>query len=100
MNISERPELAVGVLGLGLIQVTSLFLNAAPNLQELRGAREGDSTKKQELLDATIIVGSITSFVAIVATYATKSALPAFIFLGGLGIVAAWHYLVLYSPQV
>lgn len=100
MNISQQPSLAVGVLGLGLLQIVSLYEATAPSLQELRSAPDGDTTRRQELLDSTILVGSVTAFVAVIATVATRSALPATIFLGGLGIVAFWHYLVLHSPKV
>lgn len=100
MNISQRPELAVGILGLGLVQIVSLYETTAPSLSELRNSPEGALSKKQELMDATIIVGSVTAFLAILSSYATKSLLPATIFLGGFAIVAGWHYLVLNSPQV
>lgn len=100
MNLSQRPELAVGVLGLGLVQIVSLYEATAPSLSELRSSDQGHITRQQELLDATILVGSVTAFLAILSSYATKSYLPALVFLGGFTIVAGWHYLVLHSPQV
>lgn len=100
MMVTKRPELAVGVLGLGLLQIVSLFETTAPSLEQLRGASDGDTTEAQNLLDATILVGSVVVFVAFIATISTGSSLPAFIFIGGFGLVATWHYLVLHSPQV
>lgn len=100
MSALERPELAVGVLGLGLVQIVSLYEATAPSLSELRSSPQGHLPRQQELLDATILVGSVTAFLAIIATYATKSSLPAVVFIGGFAVVAGWHYLVLHSPQV
>jgi hypothetical protein len=100
MKLTQRPELAVGVLGLGLVQIVSLYEATAPSLSELRHSPEGHLSRQQELMDATILVGSVTAFLAVLSSYATKSFLPAAVFLGGFAIVAGWHYLVLHSPQV
>lgn len=100
MKLTQQPQLAVGVLGLGMLQIVSLFESTAPSLQELRSSPENDAARKQELLDATLIVGTLTVFVSVIANLATNSVLPGFIFIGGLSIVAAWHYMVLTAPQV
>lgn len=98
--MTPKPELVVGVLGLGLVQLISLYEQTAPSLAELRHSDQSHIGRQQELMDATILVGSVTAFLAIMGTYATKSTLPGFVFVGGFAVVAGWHYLVLHSPQV
>lgn len=99
MNIKE-PQLLVGVFGLGMLQIVSLYENTAPTLQEVRSMQQGDVVGRQQLLDANLIVGSVTLLVSITASYATGSWLPFLMFFGAFVMVAGWRQLVLYSPGV
>jgi hypothetical protein len=96
----KNPHLLVGVFGLGMVQIVSLYENTAPSLQEVRQMQPGDVAGRQELLDTNLIVGSITALVAIMSWYATGSALPFVMLMSAFAMVAGWRYLVLYSPNL
>lgn len=95
MNIEQSPTIMVGILGLGMLQIIGLYEQTAPSLQELRSAPPFDDTARQQLMDANIIVGVTTVVVAAMATIVTQSVWPLVFYLGGLGMVALWHYLVM-----
>lgn len=99
MDVSQSPGLVVGVLGLGMLQIVSLYEGTAPSVKELRESPVGDVTNREALMDADILVGGATAIVIIVATVATKSSLPLLLFGGGLAFVSFWHHLVLNTPN-
>lgn len=100
MDIEQSPGLMVGVLGLGMLQIVSLYQQTAPSLQELRAAPVGDDSARQQLMDANIIVGATVAVVTIMSAYFTGSVWPIVFFGGGLAMVALWHNLVLYGEVI
>ena len=97
MDVTQSPAFMVGVLGLGTLQIVSLYTSTAPSLQELRDAEPGDDRARQQLMDANIIVGTTTLIIAAMAAAVLNSGWPLLLFVGGLGLVMLWHHLVLYG---
>lgn len=100
MDVSRSPQLFVGVIGLGVLQVAGMYEQAAPGLKELRAKEPGDMVALQQLLDADILTGAIVFLIAVLAAYETKSLWPIVLLVGGFAMISGWYHLVLASPKV
>lgn len=96
----NNTNIMVGVLGLGLIQIVTLYEQTGPSLQDLRNADPGNDLARQHLQDTNILVGTVVAVVAIVASVVSRSVIPLIMFLGGFFAVAYWHSMVLYGKEI
>lgn len=102
MAISGKYDLgaAATLMGMAGFQIWTAWNNSAPSFKELRKAEPGDISKKQELLDATLSVGTLALGLGIAFAVMTKDWTAIFIMLGVLGGLALWSYQILEAENV
>lgn len=96
LPVESYGRLAGAALGgFGVWQVVSMYQNTAPKLSTLRASDAGDTTVRQNLVDANVLSGVLAVGAGVLASFAAQSMLPLLVIVAVWGYMAAAHWRVL-----
>lgn len=91
---------AVGVVGLGILQVHSSYREYAGPLADIRDSASVDGAARQRLIDADVLTGVTALVVGVSATVASGSPYPLILSLIGYAVIALYYHLALNNPSL
>lgn len=94
----KNPVLALAVTA-GILSTAQIYGQYAPSLKELRTRDVGDTTGRQELMDADILVGSIAIVAGSFVSWAVHDIGPLIVLLFTFSVISYWHHMVLNSTN-
>jgi hypothetical protein len=95
---THNPILSLAVMG-GVVATVQLYNDTAPSLQGLRSRPPNDTTGRQQLLDADLLVGSTVFVAGAFASWGVSSYVPFIALMMVFLITSYWHHAVLNSPN-
>lgn len=90
-----EPAAASAVVGIAAFQLWQAWNANAPSLAEAREAPPGDTSVKQKLIDADLLVGGLAVIIGTVISVMTRDITALIIMLVVFGSVSLWHHSVL-----
>jgi hypothetical protein len=97
---AKNPDVAVGIVVIGGLQLADMYSRHVPALDRLRAAVPGDIVCRQELLDGEIMVGALAVMGGVLVGVSTRSVGASLAFVAVVAAMSYWHHAVLDSPQV
>lgn len=98
MSRYETPA-AVAVVGLAGFQLWDAWNKNAPTLAACRAAGPDDTGTAQQLLDASLTVGSLALIIGVTFAVLTRDLTVLLIMMCIMGTLALWHYQVLTADK-
>ncbi len=97
MKLTDN-ELILGVLGLAIIEMHSIYVKHAPDLDAIRNSSPDNTAMTQHIVDADILTGSLVLFTAGLASYILKNWLPVAFGMMAFGFTSWYYHSVARSP--
>jgi len=95
-----EPAVASAVIGAAGFQLVQMWNNNAPSLNDLRNAPPGDTTAKQDLYDADLLVGGLAVILGVTFAVLAKDFTALVVMLTIFGTLSLWHHMVLNAHPV
>lgn len=100
--MTKRLEIdaAIAISAFAMYQMSTQYTSIAPKLSELRDSDSDSLSRRQQLLDADLLVGGIAILAGITASVLSRSFVPLVTALIGFGWLSYWHHAVQAAPPV
>lgn len=100
MAASLEKEVSIAAIGLTVFSLYQTWQGAAPSMQQLRSSDKGDRAIRAQLLDAEILIGTITVLIAVALAWYTKDKASLFLLVSTFLILSLWSHAVLNSEKI
>ena len=89
-----QPGIAASVIGLAAFELIRTWRDIAPELSELRHAQAGDTSMRQRLMDADILIGSVSIVLGVAFGLLTQDWTALVIMLLIFSMMSFWYHQV------
>lgn len=101
-NVGSDAEhaLIAATLGFTTLEVVKIWRDAAPSLEDVRRAPNGDIAIAQRILDANYLGAGLAIMIGGTVSYLSTSWIPLLLSLGTVAFMAFWYRMVLKSDHI
>lgn len=100
MPVILEKEVSIAAIGLTVFSLYQTWQNAAPTMADLRAADKDNRGIRAQLLDAEILIGSITVLIAVALAWYTKDKASLILLVATFLILSLWSHAVLNSEKI
>lgn len=90
-----EPTAATAIVGVAAFQLWQAWNANAPTLADARKAEPGDTSVRQQLIDADLLVGGLAVIIGTVLAVMSRDVTALLIMLVVFGSLSLWHHSVL-----
>lgn len=100
MPVILEKEVSIAAIGLTVFSLYQTWQGAAPTMAQLRAADRNDRPIRAQLLDAEMLIGSVTVLIAVGLAWYTKDKASLVLLVATFLILSLWSHAVLNSEKI